>query len=111
MSFASQSTQQKFPFSYDHVFDGLTHVLPVLGIKVKEADKMIGRISASTGMSMFSFGENLSLVVEKLDEASCAVGIESGMKLGANIGGAHRHQKNFNNIISALSKHLQAKSA
>jgi hypothetical protein len=111
MSFASQATQQKFPFSYEDVFDGLTQVLPALGMNVKEADKVIGRINASTGMSLFSWGESLSLVVEKVDDSSCVVGIESGLKVGMNVAGAHRHQKNFNNIISALSKHLQAKGA
>jgi hypothetical protein len=109
MSFASQATQQKFPFSYDAVFEGLTLVLPTLGMKVKEADKLIGRINASAGMSQFSWGENLSLIVEKLDESSCVVGIESALKIGINVAGAHRHQKNFNNIISALSKRLQKK--
>ena len=111
MSFASQATQQKFPFAYDDVFDGLTQVLPALGMSVKEADKVIGRITASTGMSLFSWGENLSLVVERTDESSSLVSIESGLKVGINAGGAHRHQKNFNNIISALSKRVQAKGA
>ena len=104
VSFASQATQQKFPFPYDDVFNGLAQVLPALGMNVKEADKVIGRINASTGMSLFSWGENLSLIVEKVDESSCVVGIESGLKVSINAAGAHRHQKNFNNIISALSK-------
>jgi hypothetical protein len=111
MSFSNQETRQKFPFPYDDVFDGLIQVLSDLDMKVKDTDKMIGRINASTGMSMFSWGENLSLIVEKIDESSCIVGIESGLKVGFNAGGAHRHQKNFNNIISSLSKHLQGKSS
>ncbi len=111
MSFASQATQQKFPFPYEDVFNGLTQVLPAIGMNVKETDKVIGRINASTGMSMFSWGENLSLIVDKIDESSCVVGIESDLKMGMNLAGAHRHHKNFNKIISALSKHLQANGA
>lgn len=56
MSIASQATQQKFPFSYDAVFDGLVEVIPNLGMSVKSQDKLIGRITASAGMSLFSWG-------------------------------------------------------
>jgi hypothetical protein len=111
MSFAFQETQQRFPFSCEDVFDGLIYVLPTIDLTVKEADKVIGRISASTGMSLFSWGENIALVVESIDESSCRIGLQSSLKVGANIGGAHRHQKNFDRIISALSKFLQSPHA
>jgi hypothetical protein len=107
MSIASQATQQKFPFGYDAVFDGLVEVIPQLGLNIKSHDKPIGRLTASAGMSMFSWGENLTVVVEKIDENNTLVAIESALKFGANLGGAHRHQKNFNMIISRLSQHLQ----
>jgi hypothetical protein len=84
MSFASQATQQKFPFPYKGVFNGLVQVLGQLNMSVKESDAVIGRITASTGMSLFSWGENLTLVVERMDEASSLVGIESGLKMGIN---------------------------
>lgn len=107
MSFTNQSTQQKFPFAYAEVFDGLTVILPKLGMPVKGADKLIGRITASTGASLFSWGENLALMIEKIDGKSTIVAIESGLKVGINLAGNHRHQSNFNRIISALSKYLQ----
>jgi hypothetical protein len=110
MSIASQSTQQKFPFSYDAVFDGLVKTLPSSGLTVKTADKVIGRITASAGMSLLSWGENISIVVEKVDESSAIVGIDSSLKVGANIYGAHRHQKNFDKIINELSQYLQKQS-
>jgi hypothetical protein len=51
MSIASQATQQKFPFSYEAVFDGLAEVIPSVGMRLKSQDKVIGRITASAGMS------------------------------------------------------------
>lgn len=105
MSITSQVTQQKFPFSYDAVFNGLLEVIPQTGMNLKASDKVIGRINASTGMSLISWGENLTILIEKIDEKSTLVGIESALKLGFS--GAHRHQKNFDKIISALSRHLQ----
>jgi hypothetical protein len=109
MSIASQATQQRFPFGYDQVFEGLTKVIPQLGMNLKSQDKVIGRITASAGMSLFSWGENLTLVVEKLDEKYTLVSIESSLKVGMNVAGVHRHQKNFDKIIEALSMHLQGK--
>ena len=110
MSIASQATQQKFPFNHDQVFDGLVRVIPQTGLSLKSEDKVIGRITASAGMSLFSWGENLTIIIEKVDEKSTLVAIESSLKLGANITGAHRHQKNFEKIIEALSAHLQGKA-
>ena len=81
--------------------------MPNIGMSVKNHDRVIGRITASSGMSLFSWGENITVVVEKVDEDSCVVGIESALKVGFNVGGAHRHQKNFDRIITALSKKLQ----
>lgn len=107
MSFASQGTQQKMPFPYSEVFDGILAVIPDINFRLKSHDKVIGRITASTGMSLFSYGENLTIVVEKVNNASTLVGIESALKFGFNIAGAHRHIKNFNTLIEALSNYLQ----
>jgi len=108
MSLSSQGTQQKFPFPYDNVFDGLIEIIPKAGFKLKSSDKLIGRITASTGWSLFSYGENLTIVVEKIDDEKTLVGIESALKVGVNVAGAHRHTKNFNKIIESLSSYLQS---
>jgi hypothetical protein len=107
MSIASQSTQQKVPFPFDRTFDCLTHAISAAGLSVKSADKILGRITASAGMSLFSWGENLTFIVEKIDGESTLIFIESSLKFGANIAGAHRHQKNFNQVMAALSLELQ----
>lgn len=107
MSIASQSTHQKLPFSYETVFDGLLRAIPNAGMSVKSKDKLIGRITASAGMSLFSWGENLTITVEKIDENTTVIGIESALKVGINIAGTHRHQQNFEKIISILSQNLQ----
>ena len=109
MSLSSQGTQQKFPFAYEDVFDGLLEVIPKTGFKLKSSDKLIGRISASTGWSLFSYGESITIVVEKIEDEKTLVGIESSSKVGFNVAGAHRHTKNFNKIIESLSTHLQSK--
>ena len=107
MSISSQNTQQKFPFAYDDVFDGVVASLPQAGFSLKSKDRVIGRITASTGMSIFSWGENLTIIVEKIDDKSTLVAIESAMKIGINVAGVHRHAYNFEKLIHAVSLYLQ----
>jgi hypothetical protein len=109
VSIASQGTEQKFPFPYDDVFDGIVSVLPRIRFKLKSKDKVIGRISASTGASAFSWGENITIVVEKLGERDTLVSIASNLKVGMNVAGSHRHAKNFDKLIQALSSYLQSR--
>ena len=111
MSIASQATQQRFPFAYDAVFDGLVTVLPRIGFSIANQDKVIGRVSAKTGMSLLSWGENITIVVQKIDEADSLVGIESSLKVGFNLAGAHRHSKNCEQVVLALSQYLQENRA
>jgi hypothetical protein len=107
MSISSQSTQQKFPFAYDNVFDGVVASIPKIGFSLKSQDRVIGRITASTGMSIFSWGENITIIVEKIDEKNALVAIESAMKLGMNVAGVHRHAHNFEKLIKAVSSYVQ----
>jgi len=107
MSIASQATQHKFPFSYEAVFDGLVEVIPRVGMSVKNQNKVIGRITASTGMSFLSWGESLTIIVKKTDKNSTTIGNEAALIVGLNLA---RHQKNFNKIIAALSQNLQLKA-
>ena len=109
MSLSSESSKQKFPFPYDAVFDGLVSVIPQAGFKLKSKDKVIGRITASAGASLFSWGENLAIIVERIDDRTTVVGIESSLKIGFNLAGAHRHAKNFDKLIAVLSTHLQGR--
>ena len=107
MSFASQSTQQVFPFPADIAYEKLLEAIPEVGMSVKQKDDTLRRVSVSAGMSLFSWGENVSIVVNTSGDDSCVVGIDSSLKLGVNVTGAHRHQKNFDKIIFALSNKLK----
>ncbi|EBI1757228.1 hypothetical protein F2H72_22390 [Salmonella enterica] len=107
MSFASQSTQQIFPFPADIAYEKLIEAIPEVGMSIKQKDDILRRVSVSAGISLFSWGENVSIVVNADGDKSCTVGIDSSLKLGVNVTGAHRHQKNFDKIIYALSNKLK----
>ncbi|HCJ7330168.1 TPA: hypothetical protein NVH56_003771 [Enterobacter hormaechei subsp. xiangfangensis] len=107
MSFASQSTQQIFPFPADIAYEKLIETIPEVGMSIKQKDDVLRRVSVSADISLFSWGENVSIVVNADGDKSCTVGIDSSLKLGVNVTGAHRHQKNFDKIIYALSNKLK----
>jgi WD40 repeat protein len=108
MGIADQQTQQKFPFSYDEVFDALLVILPRnWSWTLKSKDRLLGRLAVSTVGSFFSYGENLTIKLEKIDDSNTLLIIESSLKVGMNIAGAHRHMQNFETIIAGLSHYLQ----
>lgn len=106
MSFTRQSAEHVFPFEFDRVFDALVLAIPRCGFSLKDLNKQIGRVTASSGMSAFSYGENIAFSVYKVNEYSTALSISSALKVGVNIGGAHRHQKNFDSILRAMGFEL-----
>ena len=107
MSLASQSTQQKMPYPVGVVYEKLLEAIHRVGMSIKQKDEMLKRVSVSTGMSMFSWGENVSIVVNDIDDKTSVVSIDSSLKLGVNLAGAHKHQKNFDKIIYSLSDILK----
>lgn len=107
MSFASQSTQQQFPYSADLVFDVLEKAVENADMSIKKSDRNLRRATVSVGMSLFSWGETVSISVNKIDDESCVVAMDSSLKFGANVTGAHKHQKNFDKIIYSLSDLLK----
>lgn len=102
---------QRFPYGYDQVFSGLLRVLPENNFKVKSHDKDIGRIECSSGMSLLSWGENISISVEEIDPYSTRLNIHSGLKVQgtrqAIITGESKNAKNVSSIIAALTNYLK----
>lgn len=73
MSFASQSTQQIFPFPADIAYEKLIEAIPEVGMSIKQKDDILRRVSVSAGISLFSWGENVSIVVNADGDKSCTL--------------------------------------
>jgi hypothetical protein len=110
MGLSDSSGSQRFPVSADEAWTHLRRIAPRIG-RVKEADEFLKRMVISAGISGFSLGETISVQVQQVNETACDVVVTSGLKLGLNLGGAHRNQKNVQKVVSALSASLQAFSA
>lgn len=54
----------------DQLFDTLVDVVGKAGFNVKRVEKAIKRIEVSTGVSLFSFGETLEIIVGNEGDSS-----------------------------------------
>jgi len=110
MGIASQSTSQRFPHSVEEVYQAFLRAVELCGFEIDSQDEALGRITAKAGMSTLSFGERLVIRVESDPSGANAV-LESSLKIGANLSGAHRHAKNFDALIKQASELLKDPAA
>lgn len=107
MSFSNQSTRQQLPYPADWVYQALIEILPDIQMTINFQDATQRRIFASTGWSLFSWGENISIDVRDIDAQHAEVFIESKPKMNINFTAGPRHKKNFARIFEALHQKLQ----
>ena len=102
----SQDFQQMWRFGFDEVYDALLAAVTEAGLKVKSSDRNLGRVSASAGMSLTSWGEELSFSLEDEGEKRTRLRLTSAAKVGANIASRSRHAKHFDAVLKSMSQRL-----
>ena len=100
-----------YPRNWFEVFQTVVNVLPsVKKMKIKSADQNTGRIEASSGMSMASWGE--SIIVEVWEHSPGQAGVRVTSQLKAQLVDWGKNKKNiaavFNAITGALGVEPQA---
>ena len=109
MSITNQQTEQKFPCPAEKLYECALKAIDRTGFKLKERDDLLKRITATAGVSLFSWGENLVLAIEETDKDSSILRIESSTKFAAGgFENAYRHSKHFRTLIGDISRQLQA---
>jgi hypothetical protein len=107
VSLAQAEIKQAFPYTAEQVYNGLIATLGPAGYKLTSQDKVIGRIRASSGMSGFSWGENIAIQVVATSDRSTELVVQSDLKLGVNLVAASKNKENAERIIASLSHYLQ----
>ena len=107
MSHISKGMSKNYPFMYQDVFNGVVDAVQKNGLTLKSKNLNVGKIVASTGVSMFSWGEDIEIYVKKIDEKNSSVSVHSELKMALNFAAGHRHEENFQKITDALSFYLQ----
>ena len=92
------------PGPADRVFAATCQALVSLGMTITAADPTSGTIQASSGMTMFSWGENLELRVVPVSAEATAVSVGSGLKFGLVDWGKNR--KNIERIHATIGMAL-----
>ncbi len=105
---AAASYRQEFPFPKAAVYQALVETLPAVGYKIRDQDPVIGRVTASVGMSAFSAGERLSFVVVGNGPTDSAIEMDGSKTLNVGVMVGGRIQQDFDKAVLAVSKRLQA---
>ena len=113
MAFLDHNGECEFPMNKNQVFDALCQaILTIKGMEIESKDKLIGRVIAKAGISLFSWGENIPIQLMEIGENKTKIQITSSPKTGIMFGGAFdmgKNRKNIENILSATSQILQDK--
>ncbi|MDD3945881.1 MAG: hypothetical protein WC446_07690 [Candidatus Paceibacterota bacterium] len=111
MALLDHNGECEFPIAKEKVYEALCQAIPTIsGMKLESADKLLGRIMVKTGVSLFSWGENIPIQLLEVSENKTRIQITSSPKTGIMFGGAFdmgKNRKNIENILSATSQILQ----
>lgn len=111
MSIIDHNQGVQVPYSLEDTFMSLRQSCQNLeGFNVDDYDETLKTIYLKAGISLFSWGENITVTVTSCDNGSSEVSILSTPKTGIMFGGAvdmGKNRKNINIIMSALSEELK----
>lgn len=75
-------------------------------IKVESVNKTTGHILINIGVSLFSWGENVTININPIDEKQTEVTLTSGSKFALIDWG--KNKKNITNLVELFSDELEA---
>jgi hypothetical protein len=111
MALLDHNGECELPISKDKVFNAMLQAIPTIkGMKIESSDKLLGRITAKAGVSLFSWGENIPIQLTEVSENKTKIQITSSPKTGIMFGGSFdmgKNNKNIEDILSTTSKILQ----
>lgn len=95
------SEVREYPIGFDQAFNGILDTLYSIHMNVKEQSRSEGIIKASTGMNVFSWGENILINISRVSYGT-SVYVESESR--AQLFDYVRNQQNVMQIIAKLNK-------
>lgn len=114
MAFLDHTSEVKVPYNKEDVIAAITEAIEKLkGMKIDTTDIITGRIIVKAGISAFSWGESITIIVNELPSNETNISIMSTPKTGALFGGAvdmGKNRKNINIIFNKISECLVSKN-
>ncbi len=106
-SLLSSGETTELPFSREKVFEALVEAVPRTKMKLKEADQVTGKIVAATGMSAFSWGEDVALVVEAAGGGNARIRAISEARIQDGLFDFGKNRKNIDRLLKETRKTLE----
>ena len=101
----------EFPITKENVLNALCQSIPTIkGMKIEKVDKLMSRVTVKVGVSLFSWGENITIQLSEISENKTKIQIISSPKTGMMFGGGFdmgKNRKNIEDILSTTSQMLQ----
>lgn len=80
-----QGQQRTFPVPYEEAWEAAVTAMNSVGLPVVSASQAEGVILGETAMSAFSYGENVAIFVEAVDDTSTSVEVVSKRALSTTV--------------------------
>ncbi len=84
----------------------LKAVSDIKSFKVKKVDSEEHIIYVNVRMSMFSWGERLTVYLNKMDDNKTQLSFNSKSKLGTEIAANSKNKKNIEKLINAINQYI-----
>lgn len=111
MSIVDHNQGVQVPYSIEDTFMALRQACQNLdGFNINDFDETLKILYLKAGVSLFSWGENITVTVASCDNGNSEISILSTPKTGVMFGGTvdmGKNRKNINTIMSALSEELK----
>lgn len=78
----------------------------VKSFKIKKVDSEENIIYVNVRMSMFSWGERLTVYLNKMDDNKTQLSFNSKSKLGTEIAANSKNKKNIEKLINAINQYI-----
>lgn len=113
MAFLDHVCEVKVPYSKNNVMEAVLEAIKTLkGMEIDNVDEITGRVIVKTGISLFSWGESITIIAEELISNETGISIMSTPKTGAMFGGVAdmgKNRKNIDIIFKKISECLRNK--
>ena len=100
-------TKKIYPFAAETVFTCLEEICFTSRFNIKSVDKSIKRIIITTPPSLFSYGENIEIIVQSEINNRALVYVKSEPKVSLNLTARSAVEKNIEAIYRMLDKQLK----
>ena len=100
--------EQNYVYNYDinAVLDAVMRAAEQVKLKLKKADRAAYKVKFSTGMSLFTWGEEGFVTLGVLPDGKTGGNIRSSSNLGTEIAAKSRNESNVLKLVNALNTFL-----